>query len=132
MAREVMRRIFGVILGILISCLLTYFVINTFHFIPSFFQRILTFMSIAAVGGFIGGFISRNSKAGFLSGLLAGVIGVPLTTSYLISPMLSLPFGSALTLAYNRNLWIYILFGLIGGTVGAAGAWIESKLIRPQ
>ncbi|MDI6846793.1 MAG: hypothetical protein QMD13_05155 [Candidatus Bathyarchaeia archaeon] len=76
--------------------------------------------------------MSRNSKAGFLSGLLAGVIGVPLATSYLISLMLSLPFGSVLTLAYNLNLGTYILFGLIGGTVGATGAWIESKLIHSQ
>ena len=128
------RKIFGVILGILISSLLTYSVINTFHFggrfLPDFilsFQDILTLLSIAAVGGFIGGFVSRNVKTGFLSGLLAGIIGVLLVIIFFASYMYGFQAGFLLTSQY-QNLLTYILFGLIGGTAGVAGAWIETKL----
>lgn len=124
MTKEVMRRIFGVILGILISSLLTYSLISKFDFIPRY-QDILTFFGIAAVGGFIGGFVSRNVKNGLLSGLLAGIIGVPIVIIFFASFMYGFQVGFHLT---TQNLGTYILLGLIGGTAGVAGAWIETKL----
>ena len=124
--KEIMRKTFGVILGVSISAILTYSIINEFYFIPGI-AGILTYQGISCAGAFIGGFLSRDIKAGFLTGALAGILGVPLTSLYLSSLMLDFPFMSFLPGLYRTNLGRLILHGLVAGLVGIAGAWIESK-----
>lgn len=128
MPRNVMRKVLGVIMGTLLSCISTYAVLSAFHSFPGI-RGVFMILGISAVAGVVGGFVSGDSRAGYLSGLLGGLAGVPLTTICFGSLMLKVSFLSLLIPTYSQGLGTYVLSGLIGGTLGVAGALAEGKLM---
>ena len=105
MVKNIIRKILGAILGLSISALLTYSLINT---LPYSGIPLLGIPIGAYNGAFVGGFVSKNIKVGFLSGVLAGAIAV-----YIIS------LGISLRLV---ELGIFILLGLVAGVIGVISA----------
>jgi len=140
---EIRRKALSIIGGVLLASLLTYFITFLTYLLKNplltyFFP--FTLMGIASIGAFAGGFLSRDIKAGFLIGLLAGTLGVPIIAQYLryILPAYvpewaapaeetEIPFTVFLIRSYSGGIGIYILFGLVAGAVGSMGAWTESK-----
>lgn len=108
-----MRKILGIIAGLSTSALSTFIYLLTFHFINDF----LTYLCIGFIGAIVGGFISKDIKVGFLSGVLAG-----------LTPF----FPFLLTYRYLRivDIALIIPFGLVAGVVGVIGAWIEGKYTK--
>ncbi|MFQ5870772.1 MAG: hypothetical protein ACE5IB_01240 [Candidatus Geothermarchaeales archaeon] len=141
-----MRLILGVGLGVFAS----FFWTSVFTFLttpPGSFNHppwtstlaIVVLVGIIGLAGFVGGFVGGDLRFGFLSGLLAGMFGVPVAAAYsqtlihcptaLVAVPPHCPFlVDELAWRYSTSsLGGYLLFGLVGGTVGVFGAWIETR-----
>jgi len=112
MVEDIRMKILGIIIGGLLACFLTYFIVVIFNTIPG---GMLTVLGVVSLSGFSGGFVSKDKRAGFLSGLLGGVLA-PLT------------YVQVTTSALHVLIFRFVLFGSVAGAMGTIGAWVENKL----
>ncbi len=145
---DVRKKVFGIIGGVLLASLLTYLMTLSTYLLNNplltFFFYPFALMGVASIGAFVGGFLSRDVKAGFLTGLLTGMLVVPIVWQFLIyilppknvyvpewvdpAEAVEVPFSVILTEVYTYLLGILIIFGLVAGVVGSLGAWIREHV----
>ena len=112
MLEGVRRKVLGMIVAGLLACFLTYSIAIILNTIPG---GILTMLGVVSLSGFSGGFVSRDKRAGCVSGLLAGVLA-PLT------------YIQVTTSALHVLTFRFVLFGSVAGAMGTIGAWVEKRM----
>ena len=106
-----MREILGIVSAMSISSVSTYSIVNSLHTIPG---GIVGTLVIVSISGFVGGFASKDKKAGFLSGLLAGILAP------LIYVQVSLR-------ALHVLIFRFVLFGVVAGALGILGSTVSGQ-----
>lgn len=69
---------------------------------------------IVSISGFTGGFASKDKKAGFSSGILAGII----------APIIYIQVSLR---ALHVLIFRFVLFGVVAGALGLAGSTVSGQ-----